>query len=210
MQQHGVVAREEPDVVGEHGQLVLVQFGVGRIDVDHVDLAAGDCFIGETVVEASGWRETQSVGACEIWPTIGAAEELLRQPKTQLGVLLEVRNAFEALGLCIAGAHGERVAIVEAQRNGDGQSTRREARVQFRQRRHVRQLEDLAGDRAGVFGIHIDAAAFQRIEQDRCVAESALVPGRRRPWALRRLRDDFAQDVGLSEALRTDLQRRLR
>ena len=207
IQQHGVVSREEPEVVLEHGQLVLVEFGVGRVDIDHVDLAAGDCLIGEPVVEALRRREAQSVGARKIGPTVGAAEKLLRQPESQLGVLLEVRNAREALFSCIARAHCKRVAVVEAQRNRHRQPARRQARIQLRQWRHVGQLEDLARDRAGVIGIDIDAAAFERIEQDGRVAHSALVHGRRSARALCRLRNDLAEDVGLGEALRTDLQR---
>ena len=54
IQQHGVVSREEPDVVGEDGQVVLVELGVSRVDVDHVDLAAGNCLIGEPMVKARG------------------------------------------------------------------------------------------------------------------------------------------------------------
>ena len=63
--QHRVVAREVPEVVVEHGQRT-VDLGVGRVDVDHVDLAAGDRFVREPVVEAARRAKRQPVGALQI------------------------------------------------------------------------------------------------------------------------------------------------
>ena len=65
-------------------------------------------------------------------------------------------------------------------------------------------MHDLGRDRAGVLGVNIDRARFQRREQDAGGAEARLV------LAAARAREDLAQDVGLGEALRADVQPLLR
>src|SRR5205085_2038559 len=81
-------------------------------------------------------------------------------------------------------------------------------RVELAQRRHVVELQDLLGDGARIFGVHVDAAGRQRVEHDGGVAEALAV--RRAGLAGRdcRLANDLAEDVRLGEALGADGQGR--
>ena len=59
-------------------------------------------------------------------------------------------------------------------------------------------LQDFPRDGAGVLGVDVDAAALQRLLEDRGVAEARLVR------AAGGLGEDLAEDVGLGEALGAD------
>ncbi len=59
-QQHRFVAREERAVVLEHPQAKAPDLGVGRVDVDHVDLAGRDRVVGEAVVEPGAGLDRQT------------------------------------------------------------------------------------------------------------------------------------------------------
>jgi hypothetical protein len=101
-------------------------------------------------------------------------------------------------------AHGQRVRVVEAERNADAQADLRERGAHLGQRRRLVVLEDLEVDGAQVFGVDVDAAALQRGEHDGGIAQALAVLG----LAVRRggLRQHFAEDVRLGEALRADPQ----
>src|SRR6185369_234190 len=66
---------------------------------------------------------------------------------------------------------------------------------------------DLESNRARVFGIQVDRAAFQSGIHDRGVAEALLMPDLSFSCACRRLRDDLAEYVGFGETLRADVHR---
>ena len=59
VEQHRVVAGEVLAIVVEHRRSILVDLGIGRIDVDDVDLAAGDGLVREAVIEAARRVEWQ-------------------------------------------------------------------------------------------------------------------------------------------------------
>ena len=128
VEQHRVVARKILPIVGEHGQAVLVDLGVGRVDVDRIDLALGDGFVGEAVIEAARRRERQLVRALQSGPAVGAADELLRQPEPQLRMRLQIGQAGDAFGARVVAAHRQRVGVVEAERHRDREPHRRELR----------------------------------------------------------------------------------
>jgi hypothetical protein len=158
VEQHRVVAGKVLAVVGKHGQSVLVDLGVGRVNVDRVDLALGDSFVGEAVIEAAGRRIRQVVRKLQSGPTVGPADEFLRQSQSQLGVCFQFGQARDAFGAGVVAAHRQRVGVVEAQRHRDRQAHRRKPRVELRQRRHGVELENLPRDRACVLGVDVDAA----------------------------------------------------
>ena len=57
IEQHGVIGREIVTIVGEHRQPVLVDLGVGRVDVDRIDLLLCHRVICETMIQAARRRE---------------------------------------------------------------------------------------------------------------------------------------------------------
>src|SRR5258705_13767451 len=67
------------------------------------------------------------------------------------------------------------------------------------------ELEDLLGDRAGIFRIQIDRAGLERGENDAGVAQTGSMLDR--CLALHRLAQHFAEDIGLGKALGADAQR---
>ena len=119
VEQHRVVARKIPAVVGEYRQAVFIDLGIGRVDVDRIHLALGDGFVGETMIEAARCRERQIVCALQSRPAIGAADELLRQAQVQLGMRFQIGQAGDAFGACVVAAHRQRVGVVEAERHRD-------------------------------------------------------------------------------------------
>ena len=106
IQQHRVVAREVLAVVLEHRQAILVELGVGRVDVDRVDLALGDGFVGEPMIEAARRVEGQLVGALQSRPAVGPSDEFLRQSEPHLGMRLQVGQPRDIL----ARAHRRRAS----------------------------------------------------------------------------------------------------
>src|SRR5262249_5817305 len=53
IKQHRVVARKVAAIVGKHRESVLVDLGVGGIDVDEVDLMLADRFVRNSMVESA-------------------------------------------------------------------------------------------------------------------------------------------------------------
>src|SRR4029078_12889344 len=78
VEQHRVVARKVRAVVREYWQAVLVELRVGRVNVDRVDLLAGDRFVGEAMIEAARRFERKRVRLCEAGASVVAVDELLR------------------------------------------------------------------------------------------------------------------------------------
>ena len=77
-------------IVDEHRQTVLVDLGVGRIDVDRIDLALGDRLVGETVIEPARRLVGKLVGALQSRPAVGPPDEFLRQSEPELRMRLEI------------------------------------------------------------------------------------------------------------------------
>ncbi len=93
-QQHRVVLGEEGAIVLEHPQAEAAQLRIGRVDVDHVDLARRHRVVREPVVEA-GRRRRQRVGLAQRRPAVGTLQELVRKAELQRPPLCrsEVGNA---------------------------------------------------------------------------------------------------------------------
>ena len=123
---------------------------------------------------------------------------------------LEIGQPRDVPSSRVVGAHRQRVGIVEAQRHRDGEPHRRELGVELGQRRHAVELQDFLGDRAGVFGIDVDAAGRERVQHDGRVAQALAVRRARLAGGLRGLLEDLAEDVRLGEALGADIEGRRR
>src|SRR5579859_2087003 len=203
VEKHGVVAREELPVILEQTQLEALDLGVGRVDVHDVDAAGGDRLVGEAMVEARR-RLRQRVRRFHSRLSIRAADELLGKAELQLRVPGELGELRDGQGLCAILAHGERIAVVEAERHAGLESLPGERAIELRQRRAPGQADDLGGDGPGVFGVDVDRACLERGEHDSRITESRLV------FAAGGAREDLAEDVGLGETLRADLDAILR
>ena len=208
IQKHRIVAREILAVVLEHGQAVLVELGVGRVDVDRVDLVTRNGFISEPVIEAARCVEGQLVRALQSGPAVGAPDEFLRQSEPHVGMRLEVGQPHDIPGTRIVGAHRQCVGIVETQRNRDRQPHGRQLGVEFGERRNAVEFQDFLGDRARVFGVDVDAAGRERVQYDGRIAQSLAVRRACLAGGLSGLPQDLAQDVRLGEALGADAERR--
>ena len=101
-------------------------------------------------------------------------------------------------------AHRQRVGVVEAELHRSAESHPGQFAVDLLQRCRVLVLEDFSFDSAEVFGIDVDAAGLQRFEHDGGVAQPLpMLDLRMRCGGLA---NDFPEDVGLGEALRSDVQ----
>ena len=123
---------------------------------------------------------------------------------------LQIGETSDALRARVVVAHSQRVGIVEAQGHRDGQPHGGKLGVELGERWDGVELENFAGDGPRVFRVDIDAAGRKRVQDDGGVAEPLLVYGGRLAGALRGLFDDFAENVGLGETLRADVEGRLR
>jgi len=84
--------------------------------------------------------------------------------------------------------------------HAEREAVRREGAIQRHHAGLAFEPENFPGDGAGVLRVDVDRACLQRGEDDAGVAEPRLqLPGRG-------ARQDFAQDVGLGEALGSDFE----
>jgi hypothetical protein len=122
-------------------------------------------------------------------------------------VARQVAQCAQAQPFGVGCAHRQRIAVVEAQRNGHAKAQRRQCRIHGLACFGRRTLEDFERNGAGVFGVHIDGTRAQRLVDDGGVAQALPHHGRRCGVRRRRLRQQLGQDVRLREALGTDAQR---
>ena len=113
-EQHGIVGREIMAIVVEHRQAVLVDLGVGRVDVDRIDLLLRDRLVGEAMIETARRGEGQVVRALQSGPSVGTSDELLRKAKPELRMCLEIGQSRDAFGARVIGAQRQRISVVEA------------------------------------------------------------------------------------------------
>ena len=81
-----LVRREEAEVVAEHAELVLLDLGVGRVEVGGLDLAAGEGAIGQVVVEPADVALRQAVAVAQAGPAVGPIHEFVAEPEFQVGM----------------------------------------------------------------------------------------------------------------------------
>ncbi len=154
------------------------------------------------MVEARGRGEGQAVGRLKPRPAVRAADEFLRQAEFELRMLRQVAERADAERLRALLAHRQRIAVIKAERHRHAEAERRERPVQVREAGIAFQLEDLLGDGARVFRVEVDRAGLERRIENAGVAQAGPVYA-----AAGRAQDDFAEDVGLGEALGADGQR---
>jgi hypothetical protein len=203
-QQHRVVLGKEGAIVLEHPEAEAAELGIGRVDVDHVDLARRHGVVRQAMVEA-GRRRRQCIGLAQRRPAVGTLQELVRQTELQRPALRrgKVGDARNAQALRLRFAHRQRIGVVEAERHRRHQAARRQPAVELLERRVALALEQLTHDRAGVLGIEVDRPAGECLLEDAGVAQ-ALAMHRRPAGSDQGLGDDLAEHVRLGEALRTD------
>src|SRR5438477_7804418 len=205
VKEHRLVARKIFPVVLEHAKFVALDLGVGGIDVHDIDLAGGDRFVSEAVIETRGCRVGQPVRGLQSRPTVPTADEFLRQAELQARVPREVRERADPERLRAVLAHRERVSVVEAEPHRDTEALRREGVIEIPDARITVDLEDLPRDRPRVFGVEVDRAGLARGEHDAGVAEArSVLDG---DFAFDRPAQHLAEDVGLGKALGADAQR---
>ena len=90
---HAFVRGEEAEVVVEHAELVLLDLGVGRVEVGGLDLAARQGAIGQVVVEPADVALGEPVAVAQAGPAVGPIHELVAEPEFQLGMTAAGRTA---------------------------------------------------------------------------------------------------------------------
>ena len=75
----GLVARKEVQVVVEQAQGEAVDLGIGGVRVDDVRAPRGERLEGEVVVDAAHVGEVEAVARAKPRPSVGAAEELVAE-----------------------------------------------------------------------------------------------------------------------------------
>ena len=199
VQQHGVVAREVAQVVRQHHQAQLADLRVGGVNVGHVDLALRQRLVRQAVVQPAG-RLRQAVAPGQARPAVGAADEFVGQAELQLRQAGQVAQLGHAKGRGLLCPHGQRVAVVEAQRHAHAKAQGRQRAVQVGHAGVAGVLDDFLRDGAGVFGVHVNLAGTQRLIDDGGVAQ-ALAHLRRLARGAHGLRRDLGQDVRLGKPL---------
>ncbi len=201
-------------VVLQHRERVLLQHRIGGIDIDEIDLFLRDGLVGETVIEPTRRRKVQRVMLLQTRPAICAANEFLRQTETQSLCRRDLRQIGNACNLARIGvgrSHRQRVSVIEAQRKGDSQRHGRELPIQFIERRHRVEPQDLLGDGAGVFGIYASISpSLEGVQHDAGITQATLMHSLGLTGRARLLCNELTEDVGLSEALGADLENRVR
>ena len=86
---HGVVAREVTEVVFEYDEVVVLDLGVGGVEVHRADVTGLQASVGEVVVHAAG-RILEAVGIAQAGPAVGALHELVAEAHADLGVVDEI------------------------------------------------------------------------------------------------------------------------
>ena len=165
-------------VVFQHGQTELGDLRIGGVDVDDVDLALVQGFIGNAVIEADRLLR-QSIALCHARPAIGAADEFMGQTELHAGLFLQVAQRADAALLRGRLFHRQRIGVVESQRYCNAQSKRCQLAVDDIDRCGFGVLQDFGVDGTEIFGVQIDAAGFQGGEDDGGVAQSLQMLGRR-------------------------------
>ena len=205
-QRRRLVGRKEAAVVRQHDQIVLRDQTVGRIPVDHVDLARGQRLVLHGRQQRADLPEPQPVGALEPRQAVGAADEVRREPGAQRGPDAgQVGQGAQPETVRGLAPHGDRVGVLEAQRRkpADAEAVAELAGYLGVGRARIGRgplVQDREQARAGVLRVHVDGAAPERRERDlgRAEAEPALRPD---PAGLEQLSEHLGQEVRLAERL---------
>lgn len=200
VEEHRIVAGKIVEVVVQHPQAKLFDLCIRRIDVDHIHVALRQGIVGDSVIHAARGM-AERVAPRQARPAIGAAKEFMRQAQPQLRMLSQIAQGADAQPLRIVGAHGERIAVVEAERHADADAEFGQPPAGFLGGHGCILLQDFALDGACVFGIDIDAPCTQCLEHDGRVAQALPVLDGR--MGCSGPRHDFTKDVGFGKALRT-------
>jgi hypothetical protein len=91
-----VIARKERAVVGQQHQIAAPDHGVGRVDVDQVDLAGQQLPVSHVMVYTRHVALRQVVMTRERRPAVAAIEELVRERDPQLRQTRQIGNSRNA------------------------------------------------------------------------------------------------------------------
>jgi hypothetical protein len=95
VQQHRVVARKVRTVVDQHAQPAVADLRIGGVDVDGVDLAAGQRVVGQAMLQPLRALR-QHIDARQPGPAVGAADKFVAQAQAQVRVARQVRQRSDA------------------------------------------------------------------------------------------------------------------
>ena len=109
---------KETEVVAKHAEVVLLDLGVGRIEVGGLDLAAGECPVGEVVVEAANVALGQAVAVAHARPAVGPIHEFIAESELELGMSLQVGQTGHAQLRGDLLAHADRIGVIETRAAG--------------------------------------------------------------------------------------------
>ena len=112
---HGMVRRKVVQVVFQHAETVDDDFGVGGVDIGHVELAGAQAAIGQGMIDHLEIRLRQLVAALQSRPAVLAFHEFVAQAEAEIGVLHEVGNLANAQSLGVGFAHRQGVGVVKPQ-----------------------------------------------------------------------------------------------
>ena len=176
----------------------MIDLGVGRVDVDHVDFFLFDRHISESVIEADR-RLGQSVTRCQAAPAVGAANEFIRQTQFELRLPRQIRERFHLQSISVSDPHRERVAVVKAKWNRRGETQGLQCGVDLRERFQIRSFQNLQRNRSAVFGIQVNRAGLERRVHDGGIAQSRQQFDRRVPG--RRFAEHMRKNIRLGKSL---------
>ena len=166
-----------PPIVLEQDEPALLNLGIGRVDVGHVNLAARERPVSDVVVEPADLGGLEPVARAHRRPPVGPVHELVREAEAQLGVTGQVGHGTQAEARGVLLPHAEAVAVVEAERARQADALPREQVRQLRGRGLAIEAEDLAHEGARVLGVEVEVPAQERRPEDARAAEGAAVLG---------------------------------
>ena len=116
----------------------------------------------------------QAVRVAQPGPAVGALHELVAQAQLQGRMPAQVGQFRNAKRSGAFFAHAQRIRVVETERRGHREAAFGKRRLQ-RGAIGARHMQQFLGEGAGVFGIGIDGAVFQRTPENAGASELALV-----------------------------------
>ena len=209
-ERRGFVGREEAAVVLQNDQVVGDQQGVGRVDVDRVDLPRSGRLVLEGVLEGLDRGEVEPVDPLQTEEAVLAPHELVAEAAAQtLRDPGEVGDRLQPLALGKLLGHGDLEGVLEAEGGEPPEVPAvEELGAHPVQRLGRPALRGLVQDRdepgARVLRVDVDRAGLQGLEADLRPREPEPALHFEIGPALQELGEDLAQEPALLEVLRAD------
>ena len=115
-----------PEIVGQGRQPVIGDLGIGRVQIDKVDIAGLEPAIGEVVVEPGDVGLWQPIAVAQAPPAVAAIDELVGKAERQVGMGAQIRDSRDPQRRRALRAHPHRVGVVEPERRRHADAVRGE------------------------------------------------------------------------------------